>query len=740
MRDPVRVDRGRGSQAVTLPLPIDSALASSQPDRTLMGWALNWAGPGASSAGAAADLSILARELSPGEAVSVLFVRSDPSEAGGLFIELDARMPTQEGYGGSCLRPSIRAIEEAIRATFPECVPVRSPALLPVCDHLLPLPVRLCRLADRPERTIVDSGDVALLTWKAETTQNIGLPVQATVVPNLSPVLEGLLALQRPFALRVTLTAFTLTTLERRIVVSAADQLCADAPLLLQDPAGFHARLRDRQILSAWAGAGCGWHISLSLDLPGTFADQLFLSRTVMSRFGESEADPASLLLDLSSALPRSGAGPNGLFPSVPELRALGFLKISSSTQPTGNSVADLLHLGTNLSGRSIAVPRADLGRHMLILGATGTGKSTLIRQMVHQDIADGIASVVIDPHGDLVHDIWDHLDAATRDRVIMADLAADPESLGLDLLDIGDTEPTIAANRIANDLSEVFQRVLYTDTPEAFGPMFQAYFRNGLALLMLGAHSLGQRPNLCDFDRVFHDGPFRKSLLSACSDPAVVRFWTGIATRAGGEAALENIAPYIVAKLTQLTGNPRLRPIVAGEGRPLDPGKAFDAGRTILVNLSKGSLGATDAALVGALALARILRDLLARCSRPRSGRAPVRVYLDEFQTYATDSLGQLMAEGRKTGAELICCSQDLTSFGGSQFRPHVVGTILSNVSQLLSFRIGPRDAALLSDWFSPTLGSSDLMGLPDRVFAARLMAHGLPLPVQIGRTVSED
>ena len=164
---------------------------------------------------------------------------------------------------------------------------------------------------------MVDFGDVALLPGKAETTQSIGLPVQATVVPNLSTVLAGLLALQRPFALRVTLTAFTLTTLERRIVVSAVDQLCADAQLLLQDPAGFHARLRDRQILSAWAGAGCGWHISLGLDLPGTFADQLFLSRTVMSRFGESEADPAELLLDLSSALPRSGVGTFGSIPSV---------------------------------------------------------------------------------------------------------------------------------------------------------------------------------------------------------------------------------------------------------------------------------------------------------------------------------------------------------------------------------------------------------------------------------------
>jgi hypothetical protein len=208
-----------------------------------------------------------------------------------------------------------------------------------------------------------------------------------------------------------------------------------------------------------------------------------------------------------------------------------------------------------------------------------------------------------------------------------------------------------------------------------------------------------------------------------------VVRFWEGIAVRAGGEASLENITTYITSKLTQLTGNPVIRPMISGERPSADLSAAMEAGRPVLVNLAKGSIGRSDAVLVGALFTAELMRILMMRCAQARTGRRIARIYLDEFQTYSTDTLAQLMAEGRKTGAEMVLATQDMTSFGGGDVRQNVAGSILTNCGNLAAFRSGPRDAALLSEWLGGATEVSDLMRLPDRHFVLRSLRQGVPL-----------
>jgi GTPase SAR1 family protein len=556
--------------------------------------------------------------------------------------------------------------------------------------------------------------------------------------------LSGLLSAALPFDLRLRVRRFDLTLNDRLSLGQAVRQFRPDMTLVMEDPFEAKRRLLVRGILEGWQSAIGGWRISLDLSLLESRADPapiFSVAESLLFGAASQEAPPATSeigIVDLSASVPLHYPLPHLIMPSFEALRHLGVAGHCNPPQvKSQNSLpAEGLRLGQNAASRQVSVSRSDLRRHMLMIGATGVGKSTLLKQMIRQDLDAGFPLLLVDPHGDLCSDARALLPASGPLAPIVLDLATGKPTFGLDLLNPSDPDRARSANLAANELAQVFQKVLYHDSPEGFGPMWSAYWKNAVLLMQLSEGDW----NLTDLDRVFHDSVFRRTLLQSCSDPMVVRFWTGIAMKAGGEASLENITPYIISKLSALTGSATIRSMIDGTLPKLDLAGAFDQGRPVLVNLAKGSLGAADAMLVGALVTAELMRVLIARCAQPRSSRKPARLYLDEFQTYATDTLAQLMAEGRKTGAEMILASQDVTSFGGSRYQPHVADAILSNVGNLLVFRTGPRDASLLADWFAPTFTPHDLMRLPDRTFAARLLQNGVPLEPMLVQTHRED
>ena len=183
------------------------------------------------------------------------------------------------------------------------------------------------------------------------------------------------------------------------------------------------------------------------------------------------------------------------------------------------------------------------------------------------------------------------------------------------------------------------------------------------------------------------------------------------------------------MSKLTQFTGSPLIRPIIDGSRTSVNFGRIFDERGILLINLAKGVVGETDAALVGTLFTIDIFATALARASVRRQERARVRLFLAEFQTYASDVLSQMLAECRKFGLELVLANQSLTQISGARSKPDVADAILANVGNVLAFRTGPRDARLLEEWFAPSLDAAALMRLPDHSFAARLLQNGMPL-----------
>ena len=155
------------------------------------------------------------------------------------------------------------------------------------------------------------------------------------------------------------------------------------------------------------------------------------------------------------------------------------------------------------------------------------------------------------------------------------------------------------------------------------------------------------------------------------------------------------------------------------------------------MINLAKGAVGASDAALLGALFTIQLFSAALLRHRMQPNARKRVRLYMDEFQVYAGETLVQMMAECRKFGLELVLANQSLSQIDGRDGGPDVSSSILANVGSIIGFRCGADDARKLGDWLCVDIAPSELTRLPDRAFVARLMSSGVPLPPTVGRTV---
>lgn len=270
------------------------------------------------------------------------------------------------------------------------------------------------------------------------------------------------------------------------------------------------------------------------------------------------------------------------------------------------------LIIGRDPLGSPIGLSAADRARHVYVVGATGTGKSTLLGRMIEADAEAGNGLVLIDPHGDLARAAKTRLPAARREDLVWCDVTDARTALGIDLLTGCGGDRAVEREFVINELIALLRDVLYAGVPEAFGPAFELYFRNTLLLLLEGS----PQPNLTDFVRVLTEASFRSQLLARCVDGAVTQFWRRVAADASGEQSLENFTPYIACKLAQFTGNAITRRMLDPKAAPLDLRSAMDQRRIVLITLEKGAVGGFNAAFLGALISMRLV---LAAMGSPR-------------------------------------------------------------------------------------------------------------------------
>ncbi|HEY0979491.1 MAG TPA: TraM recognition domain-containing protein, partial [Candidatus Paceibacterota bacterium] len=271
----------------------------------------------------------------------------------------------------------------------------------------------------------------------------------------------------------------------------------------------------------------------------------------------------------------------------------------------------------------------------------------------------------------------------------------------------------------IVNELLAIFRR-LYGDVPESMGPAFEQYFRNA-ALLVMEDPASGS--TLLDIARVLSDAAFRSLKLARSNNPVVNQFWTQIATQAGGDAALENIVPYITNKFDDFSANDFMRPIIGQQESSFKFREVIDQKKILLVNLSKGRLGERNANLLGLIIVGKLFMAALSRADDPRATFPPFYLYIDEFQNITTDSIPGILSEARKYKLSLTVAHQFL-----AQVDEKIRDAVFGNVGSMAVFRVGQEDGEFFGKLFEPTFAASDFTNIENRNAYVRLLARGVP------------
>jgi len=356
---------------------------------------------------------------------------------------------------------------------------------------------------------------------------------------------------------------------------------------------------------------------------------------------------------------------------------------------------------------KEIHIKKDDRRRHHYIVGKSGVGKSVMLANMAIQDIQNGDGICLLDPHGDLVDDILKRIPPERAEDVILFAPADTERPLALNLLEYDPKYPE-QKTFVINEMIKIFDK-LY-DLKATGGPIFEQYIRNAM-LLIMDDPSTGS--TLMEIPKVLADAKFRNMKLEKCKDHTVVDFWRKEAEKAGGDAALANVVPYITSKLTSFISNDTMRPIIGQQVSSFNLRDIMDSQKILLVDLSKGQVGELNAYLLGLILISKILMAALSRTDIEQSRRKDFYLYIDEFQNFTTDSISSILSEARKYGLNLIIAHQYINQLVAKGGDTSIKDAVFGNVGTMTSFKIGTEDAETLEKEFSPTFNQFDLINI---------------------------
>lgn len=329
-------------------------------------------------------------------------------------------------------------------------------------------------------------------------------------------------------------------------------------------------------------------------------------------------------------------------------------------------------------SARPLAMSPDDALRHLHLLGPTGTGKSTLMLNLIEQDMGAGRGLVVVDPKGDLVTDVLARVPDERLGDVVVIDASGGENVVGINPLAGGNgLAPEVAADQ----LLEVFHG-LYASS---WGPRTNDIL--GAALLTLarvGGQTLSSVPPLLT------DAGFRRRIVGRLDDPlGLSPFWDEFEALSDAERTTA-IAP-VLRRLRPFVMRANLRRIVGQVSPSFNFRDVFTKRRIVLIDLAKGRIGGEAAQLLGALVLTQLWQAAQSRAAIPKERRHPVVAYLDEFQDYLAlpVSLEDALAQARGLGLGFVLAHQHL-----KQLPPSVRSAVLSNARSRACFQLSAEDA----------------------------------------------
>ena len=353
---------------------------------------------------------------------------------------------------------------------------------------------------------------------------------------------------------------------------------------------------------------------------------------------------------------------------------------------------------------RIFGIKEADLRRHFYVIGKSGTGKSTLLSNMIINDLKHGKGVGVIDPHGDLVETVLNYIPKSRINDVIIID-PTDPEAVvKLNLFEGGST---VHRELIASGIVAIFQK-LYA---HSWGPRLEYILRNTLLTL------LSQNAKLEDILRMLTDAHYRAKVIDRMDDLVLKSFWEEEFNKLQERQRTEAISP-ILNKVGQFVTSPLIRNIVNTNQSSFSIEDAMNQGKILIVNLSQGKLGEDNTALLGAMLITKIQLAAMNRVYLPEEERRDFHLYIDEFQNFATTSFIKILSEARKYRLSLILANQYI-----AQIPDDIKAAIFGNVGSMASFILGAQDAEFMNKEFGNRYSQEDLVSLARYQIVVKLM-----------------
>lgn len=314
---------------------------------------------------------------------------------------------------------------------------------------------------------------------------------------------------------------------------------------------------------------------------------------------------------------------------------------------------------------------------HLYVIGCSGVGKSKGLATWILDDISNGQGCGVIDPHGDLVRDVVEHLPDTSG--VILVDLT-DPESV----IGFNPLEPQAGIDPFTQtlELVEVFRKIW--NLSDDATPRLLEILRNAVYTLIEAGGTM------LDIEPLLTNSQFRQEMLKFVTNEAVASFWQNRFEKWESKDRVTNVESTL-NKVSAFASDPRIRLMLSSKKSTINFREIMDQGRVVLINLSKGVLR-TNSFLLGALFVAKIQMAAMSRQELPVSQRQPFYLYVDEFQNYATFSFAEIMSEARKYGLSLILAHQSL-----EQLDEKLRSIVLANAKNFVVFRVDRQDAELL-------------------------------------------
>jgi hypothetical protein len=342
--------------------------------------------------------------------------------------------------------------------------------------------------------------------------------------------------------------------------------------------------------------------------------------------------------------------------------------------------------LGTNAhAGRSaeVSLDEDQRSRHMYVVGASGTGKSTMLLNVIMQGLRCGEGMAVLDPHGDLVDEIMRRLPSERLDDVVLFDPADGEFPIGFNILSAhSELERTL----LSSDLVAVFRRL-----STSWGDQMTSVLGNAI-LAFLESDRGG---TLVDLRRFLVEADFRREFLGTVKDPEVVYFWLKEFPLLTGKPQ----AP-LLTRLDIFLRPKTIRYMVAQRDSKLDLRRVMDEGKILLARLSQGAIGEENAYLLGTLLVSKLHQLAMSRQGIAATERRPFYLYIDEFHNFVTPSMESILSGARKYRLALILAHQELRQIKSRS--PEVLAAVLTHPFARVCFRIGDEDAAKLAEGFA--------------------------------------